>query len=203
MNLKSIEIKNAHFSNCREIAKTHKEYLGKSFLATLGEKFLTLLYKTLVEYKKGILLVAEDDGKIIGFVSATADTGGFYKYFIKKKFIKASFLLLPKAINLNIVRKIFETLRYSKKNKTNILLPKAELLSIAVEEDYQRKGVAQQLFKALAKEFYKNGIIEFKIVVGDSLLNAKKFYRKMGCIKVGEFELHRGETSEIYIFKIK
>jgi len=199
----NIQIKNADFSDCREIAKIHKECLTKSFLATLGEKFLTLLYKTLVEYKKGILLVAEDNGKIIGFVSATADTGGFYKYFLKKKFIEASFLLLPKAINLNTLRKIFETLKYSKKNKINILLPKAELLSIAVKEDYQRKGVAQQLFKALAKEFYKKGINEFKIVVGDSLLNAKKFYRKMGCIKVGEFELHKGERSEIYIFKIK
>ena len=203
MNVRSINSKNENFFAYREIAKIHKKCLAKSFLATLGEKFLALLYKTLVEYKRGILLVVEDNGKIIGFVSATADTGGFYKYFLKKKFIKAGFLLLPKANNLNILRKIFETLRYSKKNKINILLPKAELLSIAVKEDYQRKGVAQQVFKALAKEFYKNGINEFKIVVGDSLLGAKKFYRKMGCIKVGEFELHRGERSEIYIFKIK
>jgi len=199
----TILVRNANFSDCREVAKIHKECLAKSFLATLGKKFLILLYKSLVEYKKGILLVAEDDGKIIGFVSATADTGGFYKYFLKKKFIEAGFLLLPKAINLNTLRKIFETLRYSKKNKINILLPKAELLSIAVKEDYQRKEVAQQLFKALTIEFYKNGINEFKIVVGDSLLNAKKFYKKMGCIKVEEFELHRGEISEIYIFKIK
>ena len=198
-----MQVRNASFFDCREVAKVHKECLAKSFLATLGEKFLTLLYKTLVEYKKGILLIAEDDGKIIGFVSATVATVDFYRFFLKKKFIEASFLLLPKAINLNILRKIFETLRYSKKNKINILLPKAELLSIAVKEDYQRKGVAQQLFKALAKEFYKNGINEFKIVVGDNLVNAKKFYRKMGCIKVGEFELHRGEISEIYIFKIK
>ncbi|HEC93011.1 MAG TPA: hypothetical protein ENI51_08495 [Candidatus Atribacteria bacterium] len=71
---KSIKIRNAHFSNSREIAKIHKECLDKSFLATLGEKFLTLLYKTLVEHKKGILLVAEDNGKIIGFVSGITNT---------------------------------------------------------------------------------------------------------------------------------
>ena len=72
-----MQVRNASFSDCREIAKIHKECLAKSFLATLGEKFLTLLYKTLVEYKKGIFLIAKDDGKIIGFVSATGDTGGF------------------------------------------------------------------------------------------------------------------------------
>ena len=191
----------AKLSDCLLVAKIHKKCLDKSFLATLGEKFLTLLYKTLVEYKKGILLVAEDDGKIIGFVSATADTGGFYRYFLKKRFIKAAFLLLPKAIDLNTLKKIFETLKYSKKNEINILLPKAELLSIAVKEDYQRKGVAKQLFKALVNEFHKMGINEFRIVVGSSLFKAKNFYQKMGCIKVGEFELHKGEKSEIYVFR--
>ena len=97
----NMQVRNANFSDCRGVAKIHKECLAKSFLATLGEKFLILLYKTLVEYKKGILLVAEDDGKIIGFVSATTNTSGFYRYFLKKNFIKASFLLLPKAISLN------------------------------------------------------------------------------------------------------
>ena len=70
----NIQIKNANFSNCKEVAKIYKECLAKSFLATLGEKFLTLLYKTLVEYKKGILIIAKDDGKIIGFVSEITDT---------------------------------------------------------------------------------------------------------------------------------
>ncbi len=62
----NIQIKNANFFNYKEVAKIHKECLAKSFLATLGEKFLTLLYKILVEYKKGILVVAEDDGKLLG-----------------------------------------------------------------------------------------------------------------------------------------
>lgn len=197
----NIQIRNAHFSDCREIAKIHKKCLDKSFLATLGEKFLTLLYKSLIECENGILIVAEDNGKIIGFVSATANTGDFYRYFLKKKFIKASFLLLPKAINLNTLRKIFETLKYSKKKEINVSLPEAELLSIAVKEDYQRKGIAKQLFEALVNEFHKKRIKEFRIVVGSNLFKAKKFYQKMGCIKLGEFELHEGKKSEIYVFK--
>ena len=64
---KIIKIRNAYFSDCKEIAKIHKECLHKSFLATLGERFLILLYKTLIEYKDGILIVAEDNGKIIEF----------------------------------------------------------------------------------------------------------------------------------------
>ena len=79
MNEDYIKIRNAHFSDCKEIGRIHKECLHKSFLATLGERFLTLLYKTLIEYKNGILIVAEDNGKIVGFVSATTNIGDFTK----------------------------------------------------------------------------------------------------------------------------
>ena len=70
----NIQIRNAHFSDCREIAKVHKKCLDKSFLATLGEKFLRLLYKTLIKCENGILIVAEDNGKVIGFVSDITNT---------------------------------------------------------------------------------------------------------------------------------
>ena len=69
-----MQIRNAKFSDCREIARIHKNCLDKSFLATLGEKFLTLFYKALVEYENGILIVAEDNGKVIGFVSDITNT---------------------------------------------------------------------------------------------------------------------------------
>ena len=45
------------------------------------------------------------------------------------------------------------------------------------------------------------GINEFRIVAISKLFKAKRFYQKMGCIKIGEFELHKGEKSEIYVFR--
>ncbi|HEC93008.1 MAG TPA: GNAT family N-acetyltransferase [Candidatus Atribacteria bacterium] len=72
---------------------------------------------------------------------------------------------------------------------------------MAVKENYQRKGIAKQLFETLVSEFHTKGIKQFRIVVGSSLFKAKKFYQKMGCVKIAEFELHKGEKSEIYVFR--
>jgi len=64
----------AKLSDCLLVAKIHKKCLDKSFLATLGEKFLRLLYKTLIKCENSILIVAEDNGKVIGFVSDITNT---------------------------------------------------------------------------------------------------------------------------------
>ena len=195
-----IQIRNAEHGDCKDVACMHIEALDKSFLASLGESFLALFYKALVEYKEGILIVAEDDGKVIGFISGVKNTGDFYRYFLKRHFIKAGFLLLPRVVNLSTLRRVFEILRYFGEDIGGSI-PKAELLSIAVEKNYQGRGTSKLLFETLIEKFHRMGVNEFRVVVGSVLTRAKRFYQKMGCVKVGEFELHKGEKSGIYVFK--
>ncbi len=63
--------------------------------------------------------------------------------------------------------------------------------------------LGKTLFYALADEFNKEEIDKFKITVGDNLFYANKFYQKMGCIKVAEIEVHKGDKSNIYVFDNK
>lgn len=200
---KNIKIRNATYKDCKNIAKIHVGSLNESFLGTLGEKFLNLFYRALIEHKNSKVIVIEDDNKIIGFVSGSSDTKSFYKYFLKSKFIHAGINLLPKVVSLNTLRKILETLTYPNNEITTSELPKAELLSIALTKDVLRKGLGKTLFYALADEFNKEEIYKFKITVGDNLFYANKFYQKMGCIKVAEIEVHKGEKSNIYVFDNK
>ena len=124
--------------------------------------------------------------------------GKFYKYFIKKNFLKVSFLLLPGVFNLNILRKILETLAYPER-ETDYNIPKSELLSMAIDKIHQGKGIGKILFEELSNKFEKMGVREFKVIVGRKLDKACKFYEKMGCKVIGEIEIHKGETSKIYI----
>lgn len=195
-----VEIRKAKYSDCSSIAKIHKENLDESFLGSLGERFLKNLYECLSVYEDGIILVAEENNKIVGFVCGTTHIGKFYRYFIRKKFIKVSFLLAIKMFDLITLKKIFEILVYPKKH-SNFSLPEAELLSIAVEKNYHGKGVSEKLFKAFVVEFNRLGVDRFKIVVGDKLYRAKSFYKKMKCVKVGEIEIHEGENSEVYVYE--
>lgn len=197
----NIQIRKAGLSDCLSVAKMHRVYLDKSFLGTLGERFLNLLYKSLIKWRSGYFVIAENNGRVVGFVAGVANINEFYKYFFKTYFIKASFILLPKVFNLNIILKILETLRHSR-GSANISLPEAELLSIAVKKNHQGKGVSKRLFERLVNDFYRVGINEFKIIVGSNLTQAIKFYRKMKCKNVGEIEVHKGERSELYVMGI-
>ena len=42
----------------------------------------------------------------------------------------------------------------------------------------QGKGVGKSLFNAFVNEFNRRGIKEFRVVVGDTLARAKRFYKK-------------------------
>lgn len=179
------------------IAQIHIERILGSFLGSLGLKFLATFYKSIVTYQEGILLVVENKGEIIGFIAGVTNTRSFGNYFLKKNFIKAIFLLLPKVFYL---RNILEDLKYARKN-WEIPLPNAEILSMAVKAQYCRNGIGSQLFRALVSEFQKIGVREFKIILGNNLQSSQRFHQKMGCAIAGELKLHRVESSTIYVFK--
>ena len=195
-----MKIRKANLDDCAEVAKLHERSLTESFLGTLGGDFLNLIYRSLANFEQGIFLVAEDRESAIGFITGTMKTGKFYKHFLKRNFLKVIFILSSKLFKKNVGKKILETAKYSKKD-LGFLAPDAELLSMAVTEEFQGKGVAQQLFERLAGEFHKKGIHEFKIIAGNKLKKANKFYQKMGCKRMGETEVHEGDISTVYIFR--
>jgi len=197
-----MQIRTSNFNDCLSVAELHAKYLDKSFLGTLGSAFLTLLYRCLAHFQKGILLVAEYDGKVVGFVAGTINTGKFYKYFLKQNFFRIGFTLLPKIFDTKIIKKLWETATYSKKD-LSVSVPDAELLSMAVEEEFQGKGISKELFKKLVIEFHKKGINEFKTIAGNKLVKANKFYQKIGCEKIGEVEVHEGDISTVYMFRVR
>lgn len=184
----------------RKVATLHKSYIHSSFLSSLGNSFLELLYGSMINSDSAFCLVAVENEKPIGFVAGVTKLNSFHKEFINKKFLLAGCIIAVKVIRPSLFKKTLETLTYPKKRDIN--LPEAELISIVVEEKFQEQGVAKLLFQALVEEFKKKGIEEFKIVVGSQLGKAKLFYEKMGGIFLKQIEVHKGEKSEVYIWKI-
>lgn len=194
-------IRKAKLDDCLAVAQLHARCLTESFLGTLGHGFLTALYQALIQYSGGTVIVAEEKNEIIGFVSGVDEIKKFYNFFIKNKWPAIIYTLLPKAFSTKIIKKILETRHYSDK-KFSITVPETELLSIAVTEEFRGQGVSAELFKQLAEEFKKKGKNKFKIIVGNNLIGAKKFYQKMGCEKISQTEIHQDLPSDILIYKI-
>ncbi len=195
-----IEYRLATEKDEKKIAELHHDYINKGFLSELGINFLELLYKAMIKSNEIVCIVAEKENEIIGFVSGAIDLKKFYKEFLKENFLKATFKIFPKVFNPKILLKIYETIFYP--IKINQTIPHAELLSIVVKKEYQGKNIGEELFKYLKKEFKKRGVSEFKVIVGENLPKAVKFYEKMNGKLIGKIEVHRGNISRIYGWKI-
>jgi len=187
----------------KQITKLHKSYIPTGFLSTLPDRFLFELYSYIEKSPYGLLYIEKKENRVIGFVSGTTDIKKLYLGFIFKKGLKVACLLLPYLLNRETLFKLFETVSYPVRSKSKAVkgsLPKAELLSIVVHRDAQRKGYGQSLFYRLKGGFKEKGIRNFKVVVGANNFSARRFYEKMGGELLQEIEVHRGVRSVIYRF---
>ncbi len=195
-----MNIRPAQKQDCQEVAKIHAKQINTGFLSELGEKFLYSFYSAMTDSENAFLLVAEDNSRIVGFISGCFDLGGFYKEFVKKNKLKILPVLLKKIFNLGTANKIFETIKYSKKEKKD--LPSAELISIAVLDEFQGRGLAKELLNGLVDVMKERGILIFKVVVGENLGRANSFYKKNGFVFHSTESVHKNRPSSIYIYNI-
>lgn len=183
-----------------QITDIHQREIKKGFLGTLNINFLEKIYSAIIESENSFCVVAEKNQEVVGFISGVTNLDKFYFYFLKKYFFSAVFFLFSEIFNLRKIKKIFEVLFYPEKEKD---LPKAELLTIAVKNQFQGQGIANQMFERFVFEMKKRGVDDFKVVVGEKLLPAIRFYEKSGFKFVKNINIHAKELSRVYIYQIK
>lgn len=182
----------------RQVAALHAANIDQGFLATLGRPFLVLMYRAIDESVDSMLLVEEQGGRIVGFVSAGVGMGPIYRRMLRHP-LGLGWSLFPVLFKPRALARIFDIVRYGHGQSSVAPCPVAELLSIAVAPDARGSGVAESLYRRLAAHFRERGVDAFKITVGDALLPAHRFYLRMGAMPVGTVEVHAGERSTIYV----
>lgn len=185
----------------RKVAELHADGINHGFLSTLGSGFLALMYQAIDEAEGSVLLVEHRDGRIVGFVSGASGMRSIYLRMLRSP-IRLGFSLLPALVRLGRLKRIFDILRYGAGGDGGVDYPEAELLSIAVDPDARGQGVAESLFGRLSDYFRNQGFTAFKIVVGDELAPAHRFYSKMGARPAGRVAVHAGENSTVYVHHI-
>lgn len=187
----------------REVAKLHIEGISRGFLPQLGLGFMTLLYEAIDNSPSSVLLVEVKSGSVVGFVSGAAGMRGIYRQLFSR-YVQLTLTLVPSLLHFKRVKRIIEIIRYSRNsdNYVDVDLPKFELLSIVVSPNDRGTGCAEQLYIEFLKYCKKASVEKFKIVVGDSLEPAHRFYQRMGAVKVANIELHQGEGSTVYVQQV-
>ena len=194
-NIKTHSLSN---NEIRSVAEIHANTINLGFLSQLGPGFLYYLYKSIYECPQTELILAKDNDLTVGFITGCSSLKPVLKHLVKKYLIQTTISLIPQVIKPSNVKRIFEIITYSTKENSTLTSPSAELLSLAVIDSYRGSGVAKYLFEELQKQLKLKGFSEFKIIVGVELIQAQRFYERMGATKFDTIDLHKNSTSLIY-----
>lgn len=178
-------------SDIARVVMLHENELT-GFLSKLGKRFLTLFYRTSLSIPEMCTFVKKVDGNIVGFVTVTTETNGLYKRIFFQRPIHFVWILLHHLLTHPFdIASFFSLLHYPGFSNT---IP--ELLSLAVDRRFQRKGIGRELFEAGSEWFRRKNAQVFRISLYDRL-PANGFYRAVGCRKERSF-VFLGEKMNYY-----
>lgn len=203
----SVSCKSAGFTDgeVRQAVRIQIRELNQGFLSSLGEDPLALIFHHAGTSEYGVLVLAVDsrDGSVVGYVLGSTDTARFYQDFLRHHTFAAVRSFLPRLLSWRRMLKAFETLLYpTRRHRQGPSLGTAELLDLAVDDGHQGTGVAQALFAAFVEECRLGAVDQFTIPTAASLERAHRFYERMGATRVTSVEVHDGELSYVYTYRI-
>jgi len=200
-NLKYILINSYDKETFNQISNIHIKSLSEGgFITLFGNRFLEEIYKDILLNNLGFLIVAKNNYIVSGFILGCYNSNEMFKTIIYKKFFKYIFLILPHILlKPFLIVKLFETFLYNKKEKSTI---NAELVVIAIDNNFRNSGIGSNLVNYLDNEFMKKNISEYKVTVHESNINANKFYTKKGMKLVNSFNMYHKKWN-LYVNTLK
>ena len=190
-------------TDANSIAKLHRDTLEKSFLSGLGVVFLSSLYNFLI--KNELVLVYTENNILTGFVSFSKNSKGMMKRFLVNCPLCLFLLGIKILIQPTLLKRLIETYRapFKSEGSTNLSkLPASELLSISVSPNCQAAGIGTQLILLLENHLKAQEISRYKVIAGEELIGANRFYIKNGFTLISQIKIHGNNFSNVYIKEI-
>lgn len=194
------EVKSEEKKIIDEIVTIHLNTFTGFFLAFMGRGFLKQMYQSYCDHEGSGLLVAEDNGKSIGFVAYSSNFSDLYKFMIKTRLVQfgwysiGAFFRRPSAF-MHIIKAFWKPGEVKRKEKY------VELSSIGVDPDSKSKGIGSMLIDNLKKlvDFEKYAYITLET---DAVNNegAIRFYEKNGFVRERMFVTEEGRKMYEYRF---
>lgn len=181
-----------------DVARLHIMGIKEGFFGSLGDKFVSCLYRAIIESAQAFGFVAIKDGEVLGFISCVESVGGVYKHIIKKNFCKLAWVMLPKMFRWYNIKNTIAAFLYPSKTGKN--LPSAEILSIVVDKSVRRMGVGRKLIELSYDEFRSRGVKQIKVITAEDQY-ADEFYKAVE-FKLAGHSQKRGVLLNIYVMKV-
>jgi GNAT superfamily N-acetyltransferase len=186
----------------RSVARLHSENITEGFLSTLGNSFLANIYHGVNQSPRSGVLVATEQGQVLGFASYTADLSRCYRHVLARRFVPLVIACVPSMFRPEIYKKCLETLLYpwrSAKAEPRRDVPKhprAELLSIVVGEAARGRRLGKKLIAEVDRCLAELGIKEYYVVTHGIDERSNSFYVSAGFQAVVSFVNHGKPMTE-------
>jgi ribosomal protein S18 acetylase RimI-like enzyme len=187
-----VSVSTATDADAAVAAGLHVGQISEGFLSLLGTRFLQRLYRRIRVHPQSFLLMANARGTPVGFIAGSTDVAGLYRSFLWRDGVLAALQAAgPLARGW---RRVFETLRHGASDRTTTARG-AELLSVAVAQDWRGRGTGRLLVTAFLAEAAARGSGAAHVVVGADNDGAVALYEQAGFVALERFELHPGTPS--------
>ena len=192
------EVKSTDKKLINDIVTIHLNTFTGFFLTFMGRGFLNQMYRSYCDHGESGLLVAENNGKAVGFLAYSGNFSGLYKFMIKTRLILfgwysvGAFFRRPSAF-MRIIKAFMKPSEVKRKEKY------VELSSIGVDPTIKSKGVGSRLIDELKKivDFNKFAYITLETDAVDND-GAIHFYEKNGFVQERIFETNEGRKMYEY-----
>ena len=195
------EVKSNEKELINEIVTIHLNTFTGFFLTFMGRGFLRQMYQSYCDHDESGLLVAEEDGKALGFLAFSSNFSGLYKFMIKTSLIQfgwysvGAFFRRPSAF-MHIISAFLKPGEAKREEKY------VELSSIGVDPNVKSKGIGSKLIDSLKDnvDFDKYAYINLETDAVDNE-GAIHFYEKNGFVRERMFETDEGRKMYEYRFE--
>jgi ribosomal protein S18 acetylase RimI-like enzyme len=193
-------IRRARMNDLTGIVTIHQKAFRQFFLTQLGAEFLRLYYGLVLNYRAGIVLVAEENGVLDGFVCGFVDPAGFYRLMWRNKRRFALPALNALFRHPSLAAKVLYGVRRIQQGAARGPAGSSELSSIAVAPEASGNGLGKLLVQAfLAKSWSMDAQRVYLTTDADGNEHANEFYREMGFYHARRFIQCRGRWMNEYI----
>jgi len=188
-----MRIRIARKSDAMTIARLHVEAfrrMGATFLSRLGVKALSDLYSLMMATGGTIVLVAEEQEGVVGFIAGAANT---------RRVALLSFRVVVKALlgcyhmEMSIGELMVQGLRHGLYLFNRRLgEDQSELLIIVIHPRHQGRGIGHELVRTLVECLRRIRSESVRVLVDTRWTRALSFYRNVNFVQVGTVKTPSG-----------
>lgn len=195
--LRDVVIRPATRADVPAVAAMHAQVMTKAFLPMLGEPFLRVLFRALVEDPDSPTLVAERGGEVIGYTSGAVSMRAFRRRFILRHGLSAGLAAAPRLLRPGVLRRAIELFRYPEQTEG---LPEAEHTLIGVRPR-TAPGLGMALTEDALRALAERGVQEIKCYVAADNRTMQRVVRRAGFEPRDEITLHDGVPSLVCVYR--